>query len=51
MAGAVIMVIALLLAPVLVAIGGAVLAAALGSLLNDDAKKRAEGSELLDVNV
>ncbi len=51
MPGAIIIVIVLLLFPVLVAIGGAVLAAILGTTLYDDGRKRNEGSELLDVNV
>jgi hypothetical protein len=49
--GAIVIVIALLLAPVLAALGGAIIASALGTLLNADAKRRHEGSELLDVNV
>jgi hypothetical protein len=49
--GAVIIVVVLLLFPVLVAIGGLILAAIIGSTLYVDGRKRSEGSELLDVNV
>ncbi len=51
MAGAVIIVIALLLAPVLVIMGFAAIAALLGQLLWKDGEDRNEGSELLDVGV
>ena len=49
--GAVAIVIVLLLLPVLVCIGSAVIAVALGVVLNKDAEVRNEGSELLDLNV
>jgi hypothetical protein len=49
-AGAIVIVVALLLFPVLVAIGGLVMAALLGTSLDLDAKARNEGSELLDLN-
>jgi hypothetical protein len=49
-AGAVIIVVVLLIFPLLVALGGFVLAAALGWLLNDDANARFEGSELVELN-
>ena len=51
MPGAVIIVILLVLAPVFVIIGFAVLAAVLGQLLWMDGEARHEGSELLDVGV
>jgi hypothetical protein len=49
--GAIAIVVVLLAFPVLVGMGSAVLAAALGMVLNRDAEVRAEGSELLDLNV
>ena len=49
--GAIAIVVVLLLLPVAIGMGGAVLAAALGFFLNKDAEIRAEGSELLDLNV
>jgi hypothetical protein len=49
--GAIAIVVVLLLSPVLICMGGAALAAVLGSMLNHDAEVRAEGSELLDLNV
>jgi hypothetical protein len=49
-AGAVLIVIALVLFPVLVAVGGLILAALLGTALNLDAAERNEDSELLDLN-
>jgi len=49
--GAVVMLIALVLFPVVAIIGSAGIAALLGFLLNRDAEQRHEGSELLDVNV
>jgi hypothetical protein len=49
-AGAIVLVVVLLVFPFLVAIGGFVLAAILGWDLNDDAEQRFEGSELLDLN-
>lgn len=51
MAGAVAIVIVLLLIPVMVIMSGAVLAAILGQLLTKDAEVRNEDSELLDLNV
>jgi hypothetical protein len=50
-AGAIVIVVILVLFPVFVAIGGLVAAAILGTALNVDAKQRNEGSELLDLNV
>jgi hypothetical protein len=50
-AGAIVMIAVLLLFPVLVAIGGLIAAAILGTDLNIDAQQRNEGSELLDLNV
>jgi Na+/H+ antiporter NhaA len=44
------MVVVLVLFPVLVAVGGLVIAAILGTALNIDADERNEGSELLDLN-
>ena len=51
MPGAIAIVLVLLLLPVLVCMGSAVLAVALGVVLNRDAEIRNEGSELLDLNV
>lgn len=51
MAGAVAIVIVLLLIPVAVMMSGAVLAAVLGWSLKDDAEARYEGSELVELNV
>jgi predicted branched-subunit amino acid permease len=50
MAGGIVMVVVLLLFPIAVIIGGAVLAALIGTVLNKDARDRFEGSELLDLN-
>ena len=50
MAGAIVMIVVLVLFPVLVAIGGLVLAALLGAVLNQDAADRNQDSELLDLN-
>ncbi|HKA04314.1 MAG TPA: hypothetical protein VKD67_08290 [Acidimicrobiales bacterium] len=50
MAGAIAIIVILLLFPVLVAIGGLVAAAILGTALNIDAKERNKDSELLDLN-
>jgi hypothetical protein len=47
--GIVIAVILVVVFPVLVALGGLVLAAVLGTVLDKDAKDRFEGSELLDL--
>jgi len=49
--GAIIIVIALVLFPVIAIMGTAVIAAVLGMVLNKDAEVRGEGSELLDLNV
>ena len=51
MAGAIAIVVVLVLLPVLVCIGSVAIAAALGAALNRDAEIRHEGSELLDLNV
>jgi hypothetical protein len=48
--GAVLIVVALLLFPVIALMGLTVIAAGLGSLLDRDARDRNEGSELIDVN-
>ena len=50
MAGAIVMVVVLLLFPVLVALGGLVAAGILGQSLYVDGVKRNEDSELLDLN-
>jgi hypothetical protein len=50
-AGAIVIVIVLLVFPVLIAVAGLVAAAILGGLLNHDARVRNEDSELLDLNV
>jgi hypothetical protein len=44
-------VVVLVLLPVLVCMGSAVIAVVLGAVLNRDAEVRHEGSELLDLNV
>jgi hypothetical protein len=49
--GAIAIIIALVLFPVIAVMGSAVIAAALGIVLNKDAEVRNEGSELLDLNV
>ena len=49
--GAIAIVLVLLLLPVLVCMGSAVLAVVLGVVLNRDSEIRNEGSELLDLNV
>ena len=49
--GAIAIVVVLLLLPVAICMGGAAIAAVLGIVLNRDAEVRAEGSELLDLNV
>ncbi len=51
MPGAIAIIVVLVLLPVLVCIGSAVIAMALGVALNNDAEVRNEGSELLDLNV
>ena len=50
MAGAIIIVLVLLLIPVLVFLAGAVAAALLGTALRLDAKARHAGSELIELN-
>lgn len=50
MAGAVIIVVALLLFPVVFLMSGAVASAILGALLQREVEKQHEGSELLDLN-
>jgi len=49
-AGAVVMIVVLLLFPVLVVISGLVAAALFGTAVNLDAKDRNKDSELLDLN-
>jgi hypothetical protein len=49
--GAIAIVLVLVLLPVLVCMGSAILAVVLGVALNRDAAVRHEGSELLDLNV
>ena len=51
MAGAIAIVIVLLLFPLVAAIGGVVVAALLGHTLYKDAATRHEDSELIDLNV
>ena len=51
MPGAIAIVLVLLLLPVLVCMGSAVIGVVLGVVLNNDAEVRHEGSELLDLNV
>ena len=51
MPGAIAIVLVLVLLPVLVCMGSAVIAVVLGAVLNRDAEVRHEGSELLDLNV
>ena len=51
MPGAVLIIIALLLAPVVICMSFAAIAAVLGQLLWRDGEARHEGSELLDVGV
>lgn len=51
MPGAIAIVVVLVLIPVLICMGSAVLAAILGVVANRDAEVRNEGSELLDLNV
>jgi Na+/H+ antiporter NhaA len=50
-AGAIAIVVILLIFPVLAAMGGVVIAALLGSTLHKDGEARHEGSELIDLNV
>jgi hypothetical protein len=49
--GAIAIVVVLLLMPIAICMGCALVAAALGMSLNRDAEVRNEGSELLDLNV
>ncbi len=51
MPGAVIIIIALAVFPIIALMGTSVLAVVLGMVLNKDAEIRGEGSELLDLNV
>ena len=51
MAGAIVLVVILLVFPVAVILSGAGAAAILGHFLKDDAAKRNAGSELLDLNI
>lgn len=51
MPGAIAIIVVLLLLPILVCMGSAVLAAGLGWSLDRDAEVRNEGSELVDLNV
>lgn len=51
MPGAIAIIIALVLFPVVAVMGSAVIAAVLGIVLDKDAEVRNEGSELLDLNV
>jgi hypothetical protein len=50
MPGAIAILVVLAFLPVVVCLSAAILAAALGWLLNRDAEVRNEGSELLDLN-
>ncbi len=50
MAGAVLIVIVLLLSPFIITLSLAAVAAALGKLLGDDAEARHEGSSLIETN-
>jgi hypothetical protein len=49
-AGGIAIVVILVLFPVIAVMGGAVIAAVLGTLLHKDGERRHEGSELLDLN-
>ncbi len=51
MPGAIAIIIALVIFPVVAIMGSASIAVVLGFLLNRDAEQRHEGSELLDVNL
>jgi hypothetical protein len=51
MPGAIAIIVVLVLMPVLICMGCAVIAGGLGFILNRDAEARHEGSELLDTNV
>ena len=50
MLGAIILVVALLLIPVMVLMSGGIAAATLGFFLKSDAEARHEGSELIELN-
>lgn len=50
MPGAIAIIVVLLIFPVVACMGSAVIAAALGFLLNKDAETRFEGSELVEFN-
>ena len=50
MLGAIIIVVALLLFPVMVVMSGAIAAALFGQTLTPDAERRHEGSELIDIS-
>lgn len=50
MAGAIVLVVVLVLFPVIVGLGSTILAATLGQLLWKDGEARHEGSELVDLN-
>jgi len=50
MAGAIVIVVWLLLLPVLILMGGAIGAAIFGTMLTGDAETTHEGSELVDLN-
>jgi hypothetical protein len=49
--GAIAILVVLVLLPIAVCMGGALIAAVLGVVLNRDGEVRGEGSELLDLNV
>jgi hypothetical protein len=51
MAGAIILVVVLLLFPVVVGLSSALLAGVIGHVLAKDGEARNEGSELVDLNV
>ncbi|MDG2114240.1 MAG: hypothetical protein P8N02_16715 [Actinomycetota bacterium] len=51
MAGGIVIAVILLLSPFIITISLIAVAAALGTLLNDDAEVRHEGSSLLETNV
>ena len=50
MAGAIVIVVVLLIFPLLVGLGGLVAAALFGWVLNDDSAERFEGTELAELN-
>jgi len=49
--GAIAIIVVLLIFPVIACMGAVVIAGVLGHFLNKDAEVRAEGSELLELNV